>query len=158
MARHHILRLGFTALLALTVQACTTTLPARQADQPGVDDGRAVLAAAAGVIGAPYSYGGSSPQGFDCSGLVYYAHRRAGISVPRTTGAQLRQAQPVALGDVRIGDVLFFELEGDKVSHVGIYAGAGRFIHAPSSGKHVAYAQWTSPFWKSHLVGAGRFD
>jgi cell wall-associated NlpC family hydrolase len=109
------------------------------------------------MVGAPYRYGGTSPQGFDCSGLVYYAHRRAGISVPRTTGLQLHGARRVALANVRPGDVLF-ELEGNKVSHVGIYAGAGRFIHAPSTGKKVSYASLRSPFWRSRLISAGRFD
>jgi cell wall-associated NlpC family hydrolase len=64
----------------------------------------------------------------------------------------------VALANVRPGDVLFFELEGNKVSHVGIYAGAGRFIHAPSTGKKVSYASLRSPFWRSRLISAGRFD
>jgi cell wall-associated NlpC family hydrolase len=157
MVRHPISCIGFVAGLMMVAQGCATTTPSRAVD-PGVYDGDAVVAAAAGVVGAPYRYGGSSPRGFDCSGLVYYAHRQAGISVPRTTQAQLRRARPVSLDQLRNGDLLFFELEGKKVSHVGIYAGAGRFIHAPSSGKRVSYANWQSPFWRNRMMGAGRFD
>jgi cell wall-associated NlpC family hydrolase len=64
----------------------------------------------------------------------------------------------VALDDLRAGDVLFFELEGKKASHVGIYAGSDTFIHAPSSGKTVSYANLHSVFWSSRLIAAGRFD
>jgi cell wall-associated NlpC family hydrolase len=63
----------------------------------------------------------------------------------------------VSLTDLRPGDVLFFELDGKKVSHVGIYAGAGDFVHAPSTGKTVSYASLRSPFWHGRLIGAGRF-
>jgi cell wall-associated NlpC family hydrolase len=153
----HVQRLVFVSLLALAAQGCASTAPSPSAHPVDVG-GDPVVAAAAGMVGTPYRYGGTSPQGFDCSGLVYYAHRRAGISVPRTTGQQLHRARRVALENVRPGDVLFFELEGNKVSHVGIYAGADRFIHAPSTGKQVSYSSLHSPFWSSRLRGAGRFD
>lgn len=151
------LHAGVVALLLLAAQGCATSPPSRGIEA-GDDHGTAVKDAATRVVGTPYRYGGSTPRGFDCSGLVYYAHRQAGISVPRTTGAQMRGARPVPLDELRAGDLLFFELEGKKVSHVGIYAGAGRFIHAPSSGKRVSYASRQSPFWRTRLIGAGRFD
>ena len=156
LERRHLCA-GVIVLLVGAAQGCATTHPAGGIEA-GSDHGAAVRDAAARVVGAPYRYGGSTPQGFDCSGLVYYAHRQAGIPVPRTTGAQLRGARPVPLDELRVGDVLFFELEGKKVSHVGIYAGAGRFIHAPSSGKRVSYASRRSPFWRTRLMGAGRFE
>jgi cell wall-associated NlpC family hydrolase len=165
------MRVGMVALIVLASQGCATTAPepyegneaSAYSLQPqtgtdtGIDYGDPVVAAAARVAGAPYRYGGYTPRGFDCSGLVYYAHRQVGISVPRTTGGQLRHARRVALDNLRPGDVLFFQLEGKKVSHVGIYAGAGSFIHAPSTGKHVSYASLMSEFWRNRLVGAGRF-
>jgi len=157
MRRRRFLPPGIVALLVLAGQGCATTEPARDPTY-GEHHHSPVVAAAADVIGAPYRYGGMTPRGFDCSGLVHYAHARAGKSVPRTTGALMRQALPVSLGALRPGDVLFFELEGKKVSHVGIYAGAGRFIHAPSTGKSVAYANLESEFWGSRVIGAGRFD
>lgn len=157
MLGRQILRAWVVGLLVLAAQGCASTSSLRDG-AAGSDHGTAVKDAAARVVGAPYRYGGSTPRGFDCSGLVYYAHRQAGISVPRTTDAQLRRARPVPLHDLRAGDLLFFELEGKKVSHVGIYAGAGRFIHAPSTGKRVSYASSHSPFWRRRLISAGRFE
>jgi cell wall-associated NlpC family hydrolase len=107
-------------------------------------------------VGTPYRYGGSSPRGFDCSGLVYYSYRKAGIEVPRTTRAQLHAAQRVPLSRLNPGDLLFFKLGRQPVSHVAIYAGNGRFIHAPSSGKRVSYDSMSNPYWKNRLVAAGR--
>ena len=108
-------------------------------------------------IGTPYRYGGSTPRGFDCSGLVHYAYQRAGIKVPRTTRGLLRRAHRVALSKLRPGDVLFFRVDPPKISHVGIYIGHGRFVHAPSSGKLVSYASLNDDYWSRHVVSAGRF-
>jgi murein DD-endopeptidase len=116
------------------------------------------LAIAAGMIGSPYRYGGETPKGFDCSGLVYYAFRKAGIEVPRTTHEQFKQSHPVSLSHLEPGDLLFFKLNRHKVSHVGIYAGEGRFVHAPSNGKQVSYAELQDPYWKRRLKGARRLD
>jgi murein DD-endopeptidase len=157
MLKPRISGIAAVVLLAALGQGCAGTAPPRSSYPEG-GDGPSVVAAARDVIGAPYRYGGFTPGGFDCSGLVYYAHRQAGIPVPRTTQAQLRDARRVGIGDLRPGDVLFFELQGKKVSHVGIYAGAGNFIHAPSTGKRVSYARLQSKFWRSRLLGAGRFD
>lgn len=115
------------------------------------------LAVAQKMIGTPYRYGGATPRGFDCSGLVYYSYRKAGLSVPRTSYDQFRQSQPVHLSNLQPGDLLFFRLDDIKPSHVGIYEGEGRFVHAPSSGKQVSYASLDSPYWGSKVVGAGRF-
>jgi len=115
------------------------------------------VAVARDLVGAPYRYGGATPDGFDCSGLVYYAYAKAGIRVPRTSTEQYRRALPVRVAELRAGDLLFFRLYPPKVSHVGIYAGEGRFIHAPSRGKRVTTANLASPYWRERLVGAGRF-
>ncbi len=130
--------------------------PGLQANASGESSSHPAVAVARSMIGAPYRYGGTTPQGFDCSGLVYYAYREVGIAAPRTTREQLRLSRPVRLSDVRPGDLLFFRLSGRKVSHVGIYAGDGRFIHAPSRGKRVAYAEAESPYWRSRLIRVGR--
>jgi cell wall-associated NlpC family hydrolase len=116
-----------------------------------------VLGTARQMLGTPYRYGGSSPSGFDCSGLVSYAYRSVGIRVPRTSSEQFRQAQRVPLQNLQPGDLLFFRLSPPKISHVAIYDRDGRFIHAPSSGKRVSYASLDNPYWRQHLVGAGRF-
>lgn len=116
-----------------------------------------VIATARSVLGAPYRYGGASTKGFDCSGLVSYAYRSVGIAVPRSSSEQFRQSIRVPLQNLQPGDLLFFRLNPPKISHVAIYDRDGRFIHAPSSGKQVSYASLDNPYWRKHLVAAGRF-
>jgi len=116
------------------------------------------LAIAVDMIGTPYHYGGASPRGFDCSGLVYYTYGKAGIPAPRTTTAQYHQTKRVPVSDLRPGDLVFFALSRGNISHVGIYAGDGRFVHAPSSGKRVTYGSLRNPYWRTRLSGAGRLQ
>lgn len=118
--------------------------------------GNKVANLAQGVLGSPYKYGGSSPSGFDCSGLVYYTHSKLGLSVPRTTRQQAQHADTLRLRDVEPGDILFFKIYGNRISHVGIYTGNNQFIHAPKSGKFVSYASIDDPFWRQRFVKAGR--
>jgi murein DD-endopeptidase len=158
---YYILIFISLGVLALVTAGCTSTSPAPGRQAPASVPTVAtppVVRAATAMLGAPYHYGGSSPRGFDCSGLVYYAFREAGIRVPRTTGAQLRHAQPVPLTDIVPGDLLFFHQRFRRVSHVGIYVGGGWFIHAPSRGKRVSYESIRDSYWKPRLVTAGRYD
>jgi cell wall-associated NlpC family hydrolase len=106
-------------------------------------------------VGVPYRYGGSTTDGFDCSGLVQFAYARAGKSIPRTTADQWRRLSPVAGNDLRVGDLLFFRIDG-RISHVGLYLGRGRFVHAPSSGREVTIAELNSDFYRSAFVRGGR--
>ncbi len=106
-------------------------------------------------LGVPYRYGGSNTDGFDCSGLVYYAYSKAGIAIPRTTNTQWRSLQPVAANNLRVGDLLFFNI-GGKVSHVGLYLGSRRFVHAPSSGRDVTIEQLDSAYYRKAFVRGGR--
>lgn len=106
-------------------------------------------------LGVPYRYGGSAPNGFDCSGLVQYSYARAGKSVPRTTSALWNNTQPVNSNGLRAGDVLFFNIAG-KMSHVGLYVGNGRFVHAPSSGKVVSIESLRSDYYSRAFIRAGR--
>jgi cell wall-associated NlpC family hydrolase len=116
-----------------------------------------VTAAAQHQVGRPYRYGGEDPEGFDCSGLVYYAHRTGGgVEVPRTAREQYQRSRPVPRASLEAGDLLFFTPGADKALHVGIYVQNDYFVHAPSPGKRVSYAQLTTPFWRQSLVGAGR--
>jgi cell wall-associated NlpC family hydrolase len=109
------------------------------------------------MIGTPYRYGGKNRSGFDCSGLVQYAHSSAGVDVPRTTASQLAQARVPDRRNLLPGDLLFFEINGQKGRHVGIYEGDGVFIHAPSSGKRVSRASLDNPFWRKRLVATRTF-
>ena len=117
--------------------------------------GRQAATVALEQVGVPYRYGGASPNGFDCSGLVQYAYSRAGLNVPRTTGQLWTAAKPVAQQDLAAGDLLFFSIEG-KMSHVGMYLGERRFVHAPQSGRAVSVASLDAPFYRSALIRAGR--
>jgi len=105
-------------------------------------------------VGVPYRYGGANPQGFDCSGLVYYVYHSLGVSVPRTALAQHQAAKPVAQKDLKPGDLVFFYT---SVDHVGIYLGDQTFVHAPSTGKTVTKASLKEPYFALGFAGGGRF-
>jgi cell wall-associated NlpC family hydrolase len=137
---------------------------------PSGDDGRtasrqapvseqrlAVVSAASRMIGTPYRYGGNTPRGFDCSGLVQYAHDHAGLDVPRTTVEQWRHADSLRRRHLLPGDLLFFSIGRDKARHVAIYEGGGVFIHAPSAGKRVSRASLDNPYWSRRMLGARSF-
>lgn len=119
--------------------------------------GRVLLGLAERQIGAPYRFGGASPEGFDCSGLVRWIHGEAGITVPRTAAGQQLEARPVAADALRPGDLVFFRVGGRAVDHVGIYAGDGRFLHAPRRGRTVGYDRLDDPWWAGRHAGSGRF-
>jgi murein DD-endopeptidase len=108
------------------------------------------------MVGKPYRYGGSSPSGFDCSGLVLYSYKQAGFSLPHSTDKQRSLSRGIKLAELRRGDLLFFNQEGKKHGHVGIYIGDAKFVHAPSSGKSVRTDNLGSPYWKKHLTEARR--
>lgn len=135
-----------------TTQQVTTPLPQHQKTK-----GFAILNIAENHLGTPYVYGGSNPSGFDCSGLVQYSHNSVGIKVPRTAAAQYHAAQTVNKANLKPGDVIFFRLNWKKVSHVGIYAGQGRFIHSPKTGKHVSFSSIDEPYWRKRIAKTGRF-
>jgi murein DD-endopeptidase len=118
--------------------------------------GKHIVSVARKQLGAPYHYGGATPRGFDCSGLVYYVYKKVGIQVPRTTEAQLHSARPVSFSQLEPGDIVFFRVSWKRDLHVAIYAGNGRFIHAPTSGKPVSYGSLYNPYWREHIAGAGR--
>ncbi len=124
-----------------------------RADRPAVGD-RAVTVAL-DQLGVPYRYGGAGPGGFDCSGLVHFAYARAGKAVPRTTGELWRRTAPVDTAEARPGDLLFFRFDG-KMSHVGLYIGDGRFVHAPSSGRHVSVERLDSEPYRTAFIRAAR--
>jgi cell wall-associated NlpC family hydrolase len=106
-------------------------------------------------VGVPYRYGGSTPSGFDCSGLVHYSYANVGKAIPRTTAAQWASFVPVDDRQLRAGDLLFFSISG-KMSHVGLYVGGGRFVHAPSTGRAVSLEDLGSDYYRKAFIRAGR--
>jgi cell wall-associated NlpC family hydrolase len=105
-------------------------------------------------LGTPYVFGGTSATGFDCSGFVQHVYGMAGISLPRTADAQFDVGHP-ALGGPRVGDLVFFETYTDGVSHVGVYLGKGKFVHASSS-HGVMVSELSDSYWRARYVGAKR--
>jgi cell wall-associated NlpC family hydrolase len=123
-----------------------------QARTPGFS----VAELAMDMIGTPYRYGGANPkQGFDCSGLVFYTFSQTGLSIPRTSQAQFKAARKISIEQADRGDLVFFQ-DQEKLSHVGIYLGDGRFVHAPASGRSVSVASLAEPYYQRHLVAVGR--
>ncbi|MEU8925192.1 NlpC/P60 family protein [Kitasatospora sp. NPDC048545] len=98
--------------------------------------GAAALAAAVRMVGAPYVYGATGPRAFDCSGLMYYSWRQAGVTLPRTSQAQAYAGRRINLSEARPGDLVIFYRD---MHHVGMYAGGGVIVHAPYPGAKVRY-------------------
>ncbi len=109
-------------------------------------------------LGTPYRFGGLSPQtGFDCSGLVAYVYREgAGLALPRNTFDLSRQGEPVERSALRPGDLVFYNTQQRENSHVGIYLGEDRFIHAPTSGGEVRVESLRTDYWARRYNGARR--
>ena len=109
-------------------------------------------------VGKPYRWGGSSPRhGFDCSGLVQHVYREAlGIELPRTSREMGTRGTKVARADLAPGDLVFFQTGRHPNSHVGIYIGHGRFVHAPSSGSIVRVEAIDKRYWMKRFNGGRR--
>ena len=110
-----------------------------------------VVGIAMRYLGTPYVWGGASPSGFDCSGLVMYVYAQVGVSLPHSSYGQYGMGSPVSRGDLQPGDLVFF----DGLGHVGIYVGGGSFIHAPHTGDVVKISSMTG-WYASTYVGARR--
>jgi len=147
----------FIPLFALLLTGCSSK-PAKPVHSYSVYGERAA-AYAQKFIGTRYNYGGNKPsRGFDCSGLVQYSYKLAGLSVPRNTKYQFRNSRRVSRNNLQRGDLLFFDQEGKRYSHVGIYIGRERFVHAPSSGKNVKISTLKNRYWQKHLSSTRRFE
>lgn len=124
-----------------------------------VRDARAEIAAhALSFLGVPYVYGGTSPrEGFDCSGLVVYLFQNvASLALPRTAAEIRRHGRVISRKELAVGDLLFFNTRGWAFSHVGIYLGQGRFVHAPNERGYVRIERLNIPYWQMRFNGARR--
>jgi cell wall-associated NlpC family hydrolase len=113
---------------------------------------RKALEYAYAQLGKPYIWGGTGPQGYDCSGLTMMAWRAAGVSLPRVVPDQYMATRHVDKSDLQPGDLVYF----DDLGHEGMYVGGGRFIHAPHTGSVVKFDSMSNPWYVSHYVGASR--
>ena len=114
---------------------------------------------AMGQLGSPYKFGGTSPAGFDCSGLVRYSYGLAGLTLPRETREQRKVTRRLEPDDALVtGDLLFFNYGKNGSLHVGLYVGNREFVHAPSSGGKVRVEPMDAPHWKKRFIEARRVD
>lgn len=145
-------RIWLLILVALTVGGCAGS------GKGGLSGQRAeVVSAAMSQVGTPYRWGGNQPgAGLDCSGLTYFAHRVAGVQIPRTSREQKQRARPVKARALRPGDMVFFS-SGGVVDHVGLMIDQERFVHASASRGKVILARFGTPYWNAHFAGAGTY-
>lgn len=118
----------------------------------GDDLGTLAASLASRQIGVPYRYGGNSPSGFDCSGLVYYVYGKLGVDLPRKSREMASVGQQVPVHALLPGDLVFFRVNKPGVSHVGIYIGNDKFVHATKSGDPVRKDSIANPWWRERFV------
>lgn len=147
-------RLLRTIALSVVVTGLTVTLDPVDDMNSGL--GEKAVQAAWGALGRPYRFTSTGPREFDCSGLVRYCYRAEGLDLPHGTKDLMRIAHVVPRWQLRKGDLLFFQERGRDYSHVAIYAGENRFIHAASSGKAVRVDTLLDPYWKERFLDARR--
>ncbi|MGD8970281.1 MAG: NlpC/P60 family protein [Desulfobacterales bacterium] len=118
-----------------------------------------IVKTAMNYVGVPYKWGGESPdEGFDCSGLTMTVYQLNGLDLPRTSRQQWRVGTAVARSELLRGDLVFFATAGGRrVSHVGIYTGENKFIHAPGKSKHIRLTSLSKSYYRSRFVGARRY-
>jgi cell wall-associated NlpC family hydrolase len=151
---------------ALNTGAQILELPVKPGDQmpqglfewpTGLSRDAQVIELAKQYLGVPYKFGGETPQeGFDCSGLVQYVFSLRGVALTRLANEQFLQGQFVSKAELQPGDLVFFNISGKGVDHVGIYAGEAQFIHAPRTGRVVSYDRLDSPYFTRYYQGARR--
>jgi cell wall-associated NlpC family hydrolase len=132
---------------------------AQRSSEDASERARELVLHARRQIGVRYRYGGSSPQrGFDCSGFVRYVYKQAGIVLPRTTEAMSEIGRALRKRELEPGDLVFFDTRRKPFSHVGIYVGEQRFIHAPARGGVVQLVDMRVRYWHTRYVGARRVE
>ncbi|MBA2876620.1 C40 family peptidase [Thermaerobacillus caldiproteolyticus] len=140
-----------TFLSALLILSSTfvNTFKAEAAFNP-----QQVIAEAKKLIGTRYKFGGTTPKGFDCSGFVYYTHKKVGKILPRSSAQMYKKGKSVHKSKLLPGDLVFFSTYKKGASHVAIYIGKNQIIHATSNG--VKIDSLNNPYWKSKFIGAKR--
>jgi len=104
-------------------------------------------------IGVKYKFGGKDPSGFDCSGYSSYVYKKVGVTLPHSAQQQYANGKRIGIKKAKPGDLVFFRIKGWKISHVGIYLGDYKFIHAPSKGKSVSVDDIRKDYWHKRYAG-----
>lgn len=128
---------------------------ADKADDKASGLGEQMVAEAKKHLGAKYVYGAAGPDTFDCSGLMLYVARKFGIDLPHKASIQATKGTKVDKGDLKPGDMVFFQ-DGPEISHVGMYVGDGKYIHAPKTGDVVKISDLDDSWARSHFATARR--
>ncbi len=158
----YVLATAFAFAVALptcaNAQSDTLARTAKDAASFAFSGAQDVAIYALGLIGVDYRFGGDTPEGgVDCSGLVKYVFQQVtGVTLPRTTKELSRLGRNVTHADLAPGDLVFFNTRRLPFSHVGIYLGDNRFIHAPSTGSEVEISRLSESYWQKHFNGARR--
>jgi cell wall-associated NlpC family hydrolase len=138
------------------VSAPVEESPAPMTVGPAPQTTAALLATALELLGVPYHNGGTTADGFDCSGFTQYVFAQHGLLLPREVREQYNAGSPVDLDAIEPGDLLFFQTTAKGASHVGIALGGDEFVHAPSSTGVVRVEHYTAAYWARRFVGARR--
>jgi cell wall-associated NlpC family hydrolase len=163
MHRNHPLKWAALPFLAILLVSCSS-LPTPSSNQhtasaPSRDKGREVVMFAMALMDSDYHFGGSNPEsGFDCSGMVSYIFQRAiGLKLPHSAAQMAKQGREVSLSKLSPGDLVFFNTRGWPFSHVGIYVGDSRFIHAPGQDGKIKISNLKSVYYQKRLEAARTF-
>ena len=173
-ALRNVLCGGFLLGLAVALSGCSLLGPSsehaplsnppseatgsRLPSAAGTLDTLGLVAYAASMQGKPYRNAGDSPtEGFDCSGLVHHVFRQFDLMLPRSAATMAAVLPEISLSELQATDLLFFNTQGPPYSHVGIYLGDGRFVHAPSpkTGR-VIISKFANQYWRGRVTGARR--
>lgn len=130
--------------------------PAVSTSSVAIANGQKAANYAAKYIGSRYVSGGASPSGFDCSGFTSYIYNCLGVSLPRTAAGQASIGTSVSASQLKPGDLVFFQTHSNGISHVGMYIGGGRFVHAANPGKGVTVSSLGESYYASRFKGAKR--
>lgn len=113
-----------------------------------------VIRTAEKYVGVRYKFGGDTPRGFDCSGYTKYVYKVNGVDLPHSARKQFFCGKRVGIKNARPGDLVFFKIYGRNITHVGVYAGNYKFLHAPRRGKMVSYEDIRTNYWRKRYAGA----
>lgn len=119
--------------------------------------GNALIDTGKKYMGVPYVWGGTTPDGFDCSGFTQYVMKQNGITIPRTAAEQFAAGTSVDKSKLKVGDLVFFTTYKPGASHVGFYMGNGQFLHASSAAQQVTTSSLDDQYYVDHYIGARRY-